>query len=136
MESRRFEAETNAQFGRVGTSLIYANYDAQPDAGILTRREGVGASASYAFDSHWSLSGGALYSLSRYLTDPTAPHDYLASYSTAATYHDECTDFSVQFIGKDPLATGTTDSGQTIFFRLSLRTLGTMETKSSTGTGY
>ncbi len=136
IESRRFEAETSAQFGRVGTSLIYANYDAQPNAGILTRREGVGASASYAFDSHWSLSGGALYSLSRYLTDSTAPHDYLASYSTAATYHDECTDFSVQFIGKDPLATGTTDSGQTIFFRLALRTLGTIDAKSSTGNGY
>ncbi|MCX8503593.1 MAG: LPS-assembly protein LptD [Beijerinckiaceae bacterium] len=136
VQSRRFEAETSAQFGRVGTSLIYANYDAQPNAGILTRREGVGANASYAFDSHWSLSGGALYSLSRYLTDSTAPHDYLASYSTAATYHDECTDFSVQFIGKDPLATGTTDSGQTIFFRLSLRTLGTIDSKTSVNTAY
>jgi lipopolysaccharide assembly outer membrane protein LptD (OstA) len=120
----------------VGTRLIYANYDAQPTAGIMTRREGVGANASYAFDSHWSLSGGALYSLSRYLTDSTSPHDYLASYSTAATYHDECTDFSVQFIGKDPLATGTTDSGQTIFFRLSLRTLGTIDSKTSVNTAY
>ena len=136
LESRRFEAETSAQFGKLGTSLIYANYDAQPDAGIITRREGVGGSASYALDTHWSVSGSALYSLSRYLTDSTAPHDYLASYSTAAMYHDECTDFSVQFIGNDPLATGTTDTGQTIFFRLSLRTLGTIDAHSSTGTGY
>jgi LPS-assembly protein len=136
LQSRRFEAETSAQFGKLGTSLIYANYDAQPDAGILTRREGVGASASYALTNHWSVSGGALYSLSRYLTDPTAPHDYLAAYSTTATYHDECTDLSIQFIGKDPYTTGTTDSGQTIFFRLSLRTLGTIDAKSSTETAY
>ena len=136
IQSRRFEAETSAQFGKLGTSLIYANYDAQPNAGILTRREGVGASASYALTDHWSVSGGALYSLSRYLTDPNVAHDYLASYSTAAAYHDECTDFSVQFIGKDPLATGTTDTGQTIFFRLSLRTLGTIDAKSSTGNAY
>jgi LPS-assembly protein len=132
-QSRRFETEANATFGKVGTSLIYANYDAQPNAGIVTRREGVGLSASYAIDTHWSISGSSLFSLSRYLTDNTAPHDYLASYSAAATYHDECTDLSLQFIGKDPLATGTTDSGQTIFLRLSLRTLGSIEAKQSTG---
>jgi len=132
-ESRRFETEANAAFGKVGTGLIYANYDAQPNAGILTRREGLGVSASYAFDDHWSISGTSLFSLSRYLTDSTAPHDYLAAYSAAATYHDECTDLSLQFIGKDPLATGTTDSGQTIFLRLSLRTLGSIEAKQSTG---
>ena len=131
-ETRRFEAEASAAFGKIGTSLIYANYDAQPNAGITTRREGVGMSASYAFDSHWSVSGTSLFSLSRYLTDSTAPHDYLASYSAAATYHDECTDLSIQFIGKDPLATGTTDNGQTIFFRLSLRTLGSIDAKQST----
>ena len=136
LQSRRFEAETSVQFGRLGTSLIYANYDAQPNAGILTRREGVGGSARYAIDSHWSLSGSALYSLSRNLTDATAPHDYLASYSTAAIYHDECTEFAVQYIGKDPLATGTTDSGQTIFFRLSLRTLGTVDSKATINTAY
>jgi LPS-assembly protein len=132
-ESRRFETEANAAFGKVGTGLIYANYDAQPNAGILTRREGLGVSASYAFDDHWSISGTSLFSLSRYLTDSTAPHDYLAAYSAAATYHDECTDLSLQFIGKDPLATGTTVSGQTIFLRLSLRTLGSIEAKQSTG---
>ncbi len=131
-ESRRFETEARAIFGKLGTSLIYANYDAQPDAGIKTRREGVGISASYAIGSHWSISGNSLFSLTRELTDPTAPHDYLSAYSAAATYHDECTDLSIQFIGKDPLATGTNDSGQTIFFRLSLRTLGSIEAKQST----
>jgi LPS-assembly protein len=134
--SRRFEAQSNAQFGKLGTSLVYANYDAQPDAGFATRREGIGGNASYAIDNHWSVSGGAFYSLSRSLTDTTAPHDYLVSYSTTATYHDECTDLSIQYINKDPLANGTTDSGQTIFLRLSLRTLGTIDAKSSTSTGY
>ena len=131
-QSRRFETEASALFGKLGTSLIYANYDSQPNAGILTRREGVGVTASYAIDQHWSISGSSLFSLSRYLTDSTAPHDYLSAYSTAATYHDECTDLSIQFIGKEPLATGTTDTGQTIFFRLSLRTLGTIDAKQST----
>ena len=134
MESRRFEAEARATFGKLSSSLIYANYDAQPDAGILNRREGVGITASYAIDPHWSISGNTLYSLTRDLTDPSAPHDYLAAYSASATYHDECTELSLQYIGKDPLDTGTTDTGQTIFLRLSLRTLGTIDAKQSTGT--
>jgi len=131
-QTRRFESEAATHIGNLGASLIYANYAAQPDIGITNRREGVGFGASYAINTNWSLTGNTLYSLSQYLDDPTASHMYLAALSAGATYHDECTDLSIQWIGKDPNTTGTTDSGQTLFFRLSLRTLGSIDAKQST----
>ena len=129
MNSKRFELENRASFGDLSTSLVYANYAAQPNVGITKRREGLGVGAGYRLTPNWSLSGNTLFALTRYLSDPDLPRAYMAAYSASAAYHDECTDLSISYIGREPYATGTTSQDQTIFFRLTLRSLGTIETK-------
>ncbi len=127
--SRRFEVENRALFGDLSTSVTYANYDAQPNAGIVNRREGLGLGAGYQLTPRWSINGRTLFALTRYLSDPSLPKDYLAAYSASAVYHDECTDLSISYIGREPYATGTTTQDQTIFLRLTLRSLGSIDAK-------
>jgi hypothetical protein len=79
------------------------------------------------------VAGNTLFALTRYLSDPDLPRAYIAAYSASATYHDECTDLSIAYIGREPYATGTTTQDQTIFVRLTLRSLGTIETKREMG---
>ena len=129
---QRLEVEARARFGDFDTSLIYANYAPQPLAGIETRREGVGLGASYRLNNHWKISGSTLLSLSQYLTDPWVPHAYLAAYSADIGYHDECTDVALSYIGREPANDGTSDAGQTIFMRVTLRSLGSAEARQST----
>ena len=119
--------------GNLSTSLIYANYAAQPNVGITKRREGLGVGAGYRITPNWSVGANTLFALTRYLSDPDLPRAYMAAYSASATYHDECTDLSLSYIGREPYATGTTTQDQTIFLRLTLRSLGTIETKKEVG---
>jgi LPS-assembly protein len=133
LNSKRFELENRASFGDLSTNLIYANYAAQPNVGITNRREGLGVGAGYRLTPNWSVAGNTLFALTRYLSDPDLPRAYIAAYSASATYHDECTDLSIAYIGREPYATGTTTQDQTIFVRLTLRSLGTIETKREMG---
>ena len=52
----RFEAEGRAAFDRWSVSLLYGNYDAQPELGFLTRREGVLGTASVKLAANWVVS--------------------------------------------------------------------------------
>ncbi|MFM8608726.1 MAG: LPS-assembly protein LptD [Hyphomicrobiales bacterium] len=133
LNSKRFELENRASIGDLSTNLIYANYAAQPNVGITNRREGLGVGAGYRLTPKWSVAGNTLFALTRYLSDPDLPRAYIAAYSASATYHDECTDLSIAYIGREPYATGTTTQDQTIFVRLTLRSLGTIETKREVG---
>lgn len=133
-QSRRFEFENKAVFGPLSTNTVYANYAPQPNAGITKRREGLGVGASYELTSRWKLSGNTLFALTRYLENPNLPRDYLAAYSAGLTYLDECTEFSVSYIGREPYLTGTQNQDQTLFIRLSLRSLGSIEAKQGVGT--
>jgi LPS-assembly protein len=131
--SKRLELESRTTIGSFSSNLIYANYAAQPNVGISNRREGLGVGAGYRLTPNWSISGNTLFALSRYLSDPALPRTYMAAYSATAAYHDECTDLSISYIGREPYATGTTTQDQTIFLRLTLRSLGSIETKKEVG---
>ncbi len=60
---RRLELETRANFDRWSVSLLYGNYDKQPELGFLNRREGVLGTASIKVASNWVVSGGVRYDL-------------------------------------------------------------------------
>ena len=60
---RRTELGASANFDRWSTSLLYGDYDAQPDIGFLTRRQGLLGSGSFKLDANWVLLGGLRYDL-------------------------------------------------------------------------
>jgi LPS-assembly protein len=131
-------------------TLTYARYDAQPELGVLHRREGLAPGASFALTPNWSVSGSVLFDLARYLdARDTYTTNYLnalatggqaaadrivynrtSAYAVASTglsvgYRDECTTFSLNYTMSPRLgATGQRESDQTVLVRLELRTLG------------
>ena len=60
---RRLELETRANFERWTVSLLYGNYDKQPELGFLNRREGLLGTASFKVAANWVVSGGVRYDL-------------------------------------------------------------------------
>ena len=50
-EVQQFETEARANFDRWSVSMLYGKYDAQPQLGFLTRREGVLANASFKLNA-------------------------------------------------------------------------------------
>jgi LPS-assembly protein len=129
-DPHRLEVEAHTRFGALSTSVLFANYDAQPEAGIPYRREGVSLNGSYDINKNWSVNGAALVSLSRYLSDTSVDHFYPAGYSAGIDYKDECTDVSLTYIGKEPLNDGTTNSGQAIWLKVVLRSLGSADIRT------
>ncbi len=61
LDMRRLELETRANFDRWSVSLLYGNYDRQPELGFLTRREGVLGTATIKLAENWVVSGGVRY---------------------------------------------------------------------------
>lgn len=112
---RRFEIEGRANFDRWSTSLLYGNYDAQPELGFLTRRQGILGGASVKLTPNWVLQGAARYDLESAKFDQTR---------LGLGYVDDClilavnysTTFNYNFV--DP----TVDHRITL--QLGLRTLG------------
>jgi LPS-assembly protein len=94
----RFEAEMTTTWDRLKLSTIYASYQAQPDIGFLTRREGVYQTATYNFEKHWSVTGGIRYDLDQNRVDLyTVGLNYLDEcFGLMATYTYDNTNFLIQ----------------------------------------
>jgi LPS-assembly protein len=156
----RFEAGVVANWNPlvpVTTSITYARYGAQPDFGLLQRREGLVASGGYNLTSHWNIQGSLTFDLDRYLTSrntfATAYANYLAAgaigtapvyqrssswspigSSLRVAYTDECTTFSVSYTHTPAaFASGTREAGKTFLVQLDLRTLGQVNVKQNFG---
>ena len=89
MDVRRFEAEARANFDRWSVSLLYGNYDAQPEIGFLTRRNGILGTGSIKIDSNWVLTGGARWDLDA---------DKINQYIIGAGYVDDCFVLGVNYV--------------------------------------
>ncbi len=111
---RRLEIEGRANFDRWGLSVLYGNYDAQPQLGFLTRREGVLTSGSLKLNPNWVVSGAIRYDID------SAAIDQLRA---GVGYIDDCFIMSVNYI-TDYNYNGNVKTNQTIMLQLSLRTLG------------
>lgn len=128
MAVRRFEAEGKANFDRFSVSLLYGNYDAQPELGYLQRREGILGTASFKVAQNWVVSGGARYDLT---------NDKINQYIIGAGYVDDCFIFALNYITDYAYVTSTNTTPVTdhrVMLQIGLRTIGSTNFSQSTGT--
>jgi LPS-assembly protein len=116
---RRVELESRVSFERWSVSMLYGNYDAQPDLGILTRRQGVLASGSVKLTQNWSLFGGLRYDIENAQVNST---------SVGLGYIDDCFGIRLTYnnsYGYDYNPLSPPEPQQSVIVQISLRTLGT-----------
>jgi LPS-assembly protein len=115
LDIRRVELESRVDFERWSASFIYGNYDAQPEIGILTRRQGVVGAGSVKLNQNWSLSGSLRY-------DPEIERINQTSFGLG--YIDDC--FAVRVTYSTSYGyTANPQPIHTALLQISLRTLGT-----------
>ena len=102
--------------------MTYGSYSAQPEIGILDRREGIVANARYKVDANWMLLGGVRYDVRA---------QQIASTQIGLGYIDDCLILAANYITEYAYNSNKTFN-QTIMMQVSLRTLG--GSSFSTGT--
>jgi LPS-assembly protein len=117
-EVKRFEAEGRLNFDRWSTSLTYGDYAAQPELGLLTRRQGILGTGSVKLASNWVMTGGARWDLEA---------EKINQYMIGAGYVDDCFVIGLNYT-KQYTYTSTSITPQlshAIMFQIGLRTIGT-----------
>jgi LPS-assembly protein len=114
-EMRRLELETRANFARWTVSLLYGNYDKQPELGFLSRREGVLGTATVKVATNWALSGGIRYDLLA---------DRINQTIIGAGYVDDCFVLAMNYI-TDYSYSGNPVTNHRVMLQIGLRTIGT-----------
>jgi LPS-assembly protein len=127
MDVKRFEAEGRANFDRWSASLMYGDYAAQPDLGILTRREGLLGSGSVKLATNWVATGAARWDLVA---------NNINQYVVGAGYVDDCFVLGLNYITSYTYSAGATPPvlSHGFSFSLGLRTLGSTAASASGGT--
>lgn len=121
---RRFEFETTANLGRWSGTLLYGNYDAQPQLGYLTRRQGVLGSGTYKVTANWALLGAARYDLETSRFNQT---------QIGVGYIDDCLILALNYI-TDYAYSGNPSTDHRVMLQLGLRTLGGSSASQGVGT--
>ena len=85
---RRMELEGRVTFERWSASLMYGDYDAQPDIGLLTRRQGISGNGTFKLTQNWSVNGSVLYDLEQ---------ERINSTSLGVGYIDDCFGMSLTY---------------------------------------
>jgi LPS-assembly protein len=111
---RQFEAEARANFDRFQFTVLYGNYDAQPQLGFLTRREGILGTASVKLAPNWMATAQVRYDIDA--------HSLIGT-NFGVGYIDDCLIVAMNW------STGYSISGnvapdQRILLQMTLRTLG------------
>jgi LPS-assembly protein len=115
LDMRRLELETRANFDRWSVSLLYGNYDKQPELGFLNRREGVLGTATVKVASNWVVSGGVRYDLRSDKVNQTI---------VGAGYVDDCFVLAMNYV-TDYSYSGNPVTNHSIMLQIGLRTIGT-----------
>jgi LPS-assembly protein len=117
LDVQRFEAEGRANFNRWSVALTYGNYAAQPELGILTRREGVLGTGSMKLAPNWVVSGGARWDLEA---------NKINQYTVGAGYVDDCFVLGLNYITAYSYAVtnATPVLNHTVMLQIGLRTIG------------
>ncbi len=115
---RRFETEARATFDRWSVSVLYGNYDKQPEIGYLYRRQGILANGSIKLASNWVLTGGARYDLEA---------NTINQYIVGAGYVDDCFVLALNYVTDYTYTTGSTvpTLSHRVMFQIGLRTIAT-----------
>ncbi len=118
MAVRRFELEGKANFDRFSIGLLYGSYDAQPELGYLTRREGILGTGSFKVASNWMVSGGLRYDLKNQTVN---------QYIVGAGYVDDCFIMALNYITDYAYTTVnnlTPTTDHRVMLQIGLRTIG------------
>jgi LPS-assembly protein len=130
MSLQRLELEARANYDRWTVGLLYGDYAAQPDLGILTRQQGVLGSLSYKLDANWVLYGNALYGFTTLNPNGSTaanPHWQVTQGGLGLGYVDDCFILSVNYLygySYDVVAGTPPKVANAVMFSLGLRTLG------------
>lgn len=128
LDMRRLELEARANFDRWSVSLLYGNYDRQPELGFLNRREGVLGTATIKIAENWVVSGGVRYDLNLDRVNQTI---------IGAGYVDDCFVIGMNYIS-DYGYSGNPTVNHRIMLQVGLRTIGATslnQTSSASTTG-
>jgi LPS-assembly protein len=112
---RRLEIEARASFSRLNLSVLYGNYDAQPQLGFLTRRDGFLTTASYKLNSNWAVSGAVRYDIEA---------SQLSQLRAGIGYIDDCFMLSATYIADYTYSTSLPTTNNTFLVSFGLRTIG------------
>jgi LPS-assembly protein len=112
---RRFEAEAKANYDRWSLSLLYGNYDAQPELGFLTRRQGILGSAGFKLTQNWVVQGALRYNIEAGKFDQT---------QIGAGYVDDCLILALNYITSYNYNFTPAITDHRVMLQMSLRTLG------------
>ena len=113
---QRAELEARATFDRWSVDMLYGDYAAQPQLGLLDRRQGVLGSGSVKLDANWQLLGAARYDLMAGKFDQTR---------IGLGYVDDCLILALNYV-TDYAYSGNPSINHTVMLQLSLRTLGSV----------
>ena len=122
---RRFELEGRANFDRFQLSLLYGNYDKQPELGFLNRREGIVGTGSIKVAANWMLSGGLRYDITNQTVN---------QYIVGAGYVDDCFIIAANYITDYAYTNANSTTPVTdhrIMLQIGLRTIGTSSFNAS-----
>jgi LPS-assembly protein len=117
LDLRRIELESRVNFERWQVSVTYGSYDAQPEIGILDRRQGVLTSGSYKLTQNWSLIGGLRYDIEAARINQT---------NFGIGYIDDCFGLRVSYTTDYSYSTNP-EPIHAVLVQLSLRTIGTTQ---------
>lgn len=113
---RRLEIEARTNFDRWSYTLLYGNYDAQPELGFLYRRQGILGTAAVKLTTNWALSGGARFDIDAGKFNQTR---------VTLGYIDDCYMLSLNYI-TDFTYSGNAHTNNTVMLQMGLRTIGGM----------
>jgi LPS-assembly protein len=119
---RRMEFESAVGFGRWSATVLYGYYDAQPNIGFLTPREGILATTRVKLTPNWQLLSAVRYDLRA---------EKISQTQIGIGYIDDCLILAVNYI-TDYAYSGSTTTNNTILFQLGLRTIGGTSVGTST----
>jgi LPS-assembly protein len=111
---RRVEIEARANFDRWQLMALYGNYDAQPEIGFLTRRQGVTGQVTFKFTQNWSVLASARYDLEAKQFNQTR---------VGLGYIDDCFAISLNYL-TDYNYVGTQTTDNKVMLIVNLRTIG------------
>jgi LPS-assembly protein len=113
---RRMELEGRMNFDRWSIGVVYGDYDAQPDIGLLARRQGILGNANFKLTQNWNVSGSVLYDLQLERINAT---------SLGLGYIDDCFGMNVVYTTNYGYALTSSTPVHSVMLQISLRTLGT-----------
>jgi LPS-assembly protein len=113
-EVRQFETEGRASFDRWSVSMLYGKYDAQPQLGFLSRREGILGTASIKLTQNWLATAAVRYDIDNHS---------LAGTVFGLGYIDDCLIIALNYITNYTYS-GNVGTDQRVMLQMTLRTLG------------